>query len=132
MSKDITPARMREQDIMTRASRVMAFTVDAQRNASGAMISDRGEMSVNIGAAAGRDPMFEGVNPEFCRIVGTAWASSMIEYKERHGHYPPADQLANASRALENLMIESALENMKATARRCLNLSQLTCAPLMA
>ena len=110
MSKDITPARMREQDIMTRASRVMAFTVDAQRNASGAMITDRVEMSRNIGAAAGQDPMFEGVNPEFCRIVGTAWASSMIEYKERHGHYPPADQLANASRALENLMVESAAE----------------------
>ena len=78
MSKDITPARLREQDIMTRASRVMAFTVDAQRNASGAVIADRRELSVNIGAAASQDPMFEGANPEFCRVVGTAWASSMI------------------------------------------------------
>jgi len=110
VSKDISPARQREQDVMQRASRVMAFTVDAQRNADGSMISDRQSMSVSIGEAAGRDPMFEGVNPEFCRLVGTAWASSMIEYKERNGHYPPADQLANASRALENLMIESAAE----------------------
>lgn len=110
MSKDIAPARQREQDVMQRASRVMAFTVDAQRNADGSMISDRHDMSVSIGAAVARDPMFEGVNPEFCRLVGTAWASSMIEYKQRNGSYPPADQLANASRALENLMMESAAE----------------------
>lgn len=110
MSKDIAPARQREQDVMQRASRVMAFTVDAQRNADGSMISDRHDMSVSIGAAVARDPMFEGVNPEFCRLVGTAWASSMIEYKQRNGSYPPADQLANASRALENLMVESAAE----------------------
>lgn len=110
MSKDITPARSRQQDIVNRAARVMAFTVDAQRDASGALIADRGLMADNIANVAGQDAMFEGVDPKFRRLVGTAWASSMIDYKERNGHYPPADQLANAHRALENLMIESAAD----------------------
>ncbi|MDT0178206.1 capsid protein [Enterobacter sp. BRE11] len=108
MSKEITPARLREQDIMNRASRVMAFTVDAQRTQDGTLITDRHALSANIGAALKNDPMFEGVEPEFGRVVGTAWASSMIDYHKRHGCYPPADQLANASRALENLLTESA------------------------
>lgn len=95
---------------MNRAARVMAFTVDAQRDSSGAMITDRGLMANNIAEAAGRDPMFEGTPLEFRRLVGTAWASSMIDFKERNGHYPPADQLANASRAFENLMTESAAD----------------------
>lgn len=110
MSKDIAYARAREQDIMSRAARVMAFTVDAQRDTTGAPFADRGQMAANIADAAGRDAMFEGTPDLFRRLVGNAWASSMIDYKERNGHYPPADQLANAQRAFETLMTESAAE----------------------
>lgn len=107
MSKDIAPARARVEEINNRAARVMAFTVDIQRDANGILISDQNELARAATDCALKDPMFENVDRRFVRQVATGWASAMIDYEKRNGTLPPADVLANAQRCTENLMLEA-------------------------
>lgn len=108
MSKDITPARARVEEINNRAARVMAFTVDIQRDAKGTLITDQNELARAATECASKDPMFENVDRRFVRQVATGWASAMIDFEKRNGCLPPADVLANAQRCTENLMLEAA------------------------
>lgn len=108
MSKDIAPARARVEEINNRAARVMAFTVDIQRDATGNLITDQDLLARAATDGALKDPMFEGVDRRFVRQVATGWASAMIDYEKRNGCLPPADVLANAHRCTENLMMEAA------------------------
>lgn len=108
MSKDITHARARVEEINNRAARVMAFTVDIQRDAKGTLITDQNELARAATESASKDPMFENVDRRFVRQVATGWASAMIDFEKRNGCLPPADVLANAQRCTENLMLEAA------------------------
>lgn len=107
MSKDIAPARARVEEINNRAARVMAFTVDVQRDANGALITDQNELARAATECALKDPMFEGVDRRFVRQVAAGWTSAMLDFEKRNGCLPPADVLANAQRCTENLMLES-------------------------
>lgn len=117
MSKDIAPARARAEDINNRAARVMAFTVDIQRNENGVLITDQNELARLATDRAMSDPMFENVDRRFVRAVAAGWTSAMIEYERRNGCLPPADVLANAQHCTENLMLEAAREKHEGNGR---------------
>jgi len=117
VSKDIAPARARIEDINNRAARVMAFTVDIQRNGNGTLITDQNELAAIATDCAMKDPMFENVDRRFVRAVAAGWTSAMIDYERRNGCLPPADVLANAQRCTENLMLEAAREKHEGNGR---------------
>jgi hypothetical protein len=108
VNKDIQPARAREKDILNRAGSVMAMTIDPTSDAAGNLIADQQVMIDNLTAAVQKMPMFEGIPPEAAVQIAGGWAMSMHEYKRQHGRYPANDVLANAHKALENLMLECA------------------------
>lgn len=116
MSKDISPARARMDEINQRAARVAAFTVDIQKK-NGVTITDPNELAQASLDAALRDPMFEGVDPRFVKRVASAWTSAMIEHQQRTGDLPSPDLLANAQYCCENLMLEAASDKHEGVGR---------------
>jgi hypothetical protein len=94
----------RQRDVNCRAGRVLAFTSNAPINA--AMSVE--QQAETIFQTAAQDPMFEGVDPKAVRQIATAWAASVADYRRINGCNPPADLLANAQNACENLILESA------------------------
>ncbi|HHQ6598055.1 TPA: Ig-like domain-containing protein [Serratia fonticola] len=99
----------REKDVNNRAGRVLAFTSNAPINS--AMSFD--EQANVICQTAMKDPMFEGVAEGAVRQIATAWAAGVSDYRRSHGCNPPADLLANAHKACENLILESAPDHKR-------------------
>jgi len=109
-TKDIQPARLREQEIVSRAGDVMSMTVGAIHDAAGNMLPDHTLIRSNISSAIKQNGgvMFEAVGEEFGVQVMGAWADSIDQYRDKYGAYPAMDVLANAHKSLENLMLECA------------------------
>ncbi len=115
----------RQRDVNCRAGRVLAFTSNAPINA--AMSVE--QQAETIFQTAAQDPMFEGVDPKAVRQIATAWAASVADYRRINGCNPPADLLANAQNACENLIWNQPLALSAAVmAQQCWSQYPATCA----
>lgn len=94
----------RQREVNKLAARVLNFTSNVSIHDG---MSPKQQAQAIVDAAI-QDPMFESVNPDAVRQIALPWAAAIAGYRKQHGVNPPADMLANAYNACNNLILESA------------------------
>jgi hypothetical protein len=103
---DLSKFNEQQQGIARRAAEVRRFASDPQFE-GGQFIKDPDLRAESLINAASEVSMFEGLSTDDTSTIATAWGGAIRNYVNIHSTMPPDGLLANASQALENVLLRA-------------------------